>query len=74
MNFYSMNIFSFRTQYGMDLAQTANKGSWRHFKFLRVVFVSLLILSHTFFRRGPVFVLLIIKLFRHSTNYFFKFR
>jgi len=38
----------------MDLAQTVNKGYWRHFKFLRVVFVSLQILSHAFFRRGPV--------------------
>jgi len=26
MNFYSMNICNFRTQYGMDLAPTANKG------------------------------------------------
>jgi len=48
MNFYSMNICSFRTQYGMDLAQTANKG-YRHFTFLRVVFVSLLCLRHAFF-------------------------
>jgi len=71
---YSMNICNFRTQCGMDLAQTANKGYWRHFRFLRVVFVSLLCLPHAFFRRGPVFVFLIIKLFRHSTSYFFKFR
>ena len=26
MNFYSMNIWNFRTQYRMDLAQIANKG------------------------------------------------
>jgi len=26
MNFYSMNICNFQTKYGMDLAQTANKG------------------------------------------------
>jgi len=76
MNFYSMNICNFRTQkaYRIDLAQTASKGYWRDFRFLRVVFVSLLILPHAFLRCGPVFVLLIIKLFRHSTSYFFKFR
>ena len=76
MNFYSMNICNFRTQsaYGMDLAQTANKRYCRHFKFLCVVFVSLLMLPHAFFRRGPVFVLLIIKIFRHSTSYFFEVR
>jgi len=27
MDFYSMNICNFPTQYGKDLAQTANKGS-----------------------------------------------
>jgi len=59
MNFYSMNICNVRAQYGIDLAQTANKIYWWHFRFLRVVFVSLLILPHAFFRRGPVFVLLI---------------
>ena len=46
MNFYSMTICNFQTQYGMDLAQTANKGYWRHFRFLRVVLD----------RREPVFV------------------
>ena len=74
MNFYSMNICNFRTQYCMDLVQTANKGYWLHFKFLRVVFVSLLCLPHALFRRGPVLVLRIIKLFRHSASYFFKVR
>jgi len=34
-------------------------------------FVSLLCLPHTFFRRGPVLVLLVIKLFRHSTSSLF---
>jgi len=33
----------------MDLAQTANKGYWRHFKLLRVVLVSLLTLPYAFF-------------------------
>ena len=37
-------------------------------------FVSLPCLPHTFFRRGPVFVSLIIKLFGYSTSYFFKVR
>ena len=37
MNFYSMNICNYRTQYGTDLAQNANKGYWRHFRFFRVV-------------------------------------
>jgi len=46
----------------------------RYFRFLRVVFVSLLCLPHAFLRRGPVFVLLLTKLFRHSTSYFFKVR
>ena len=41
--------------------------SWRSF-------VSLLCLPNAFFRRGPVFVLQIIKLFRHSTSHFFKVR
>jgi len=54
MNFYSVNICNFRTPYGMDLAQTANKGYWPHFRFLLVVFVSLLCLPHAFFRRGLV--------------------
>jgi len=49
MNFYSINVCSFRTQYRMDLAQTDNKGYWQHFKFLRVAFVSLLRLPHSFF-------------------------
>jgi len=31
MTFYSMNICNFRTQYCIGLAQTANKGYWRHF-------------------------------------------
>jgi len=74
MNFYSINIRNFRTQYGMNLAQTANKVYWQHFLFLRVVFVSLLCLPYAFFRRGPVFVFLIIKLFRNSTSYLFKIR
>jgi len=74
MNFYSKNICNFRTQYGMGHAQTANKGYWQHLRFFRVVFVSLLGLPHTFFLRGPVFVLLMIKLYRHSTNYFLKVR
>jgi len=74
MNFYSVNICNFRTQYGMDLAQTASKGNWRHFRFLRVVFVSLLILPHAFLRCGPVFVLLIIKLLWYSASYFCKLR
>jgi len=69
-----MNIYNFRTQYRVDLAQVANKGYWRHFRFLCVVFVSLLCLSHSFFVREPVFVLLIIKLFGHSTSYFFNVR
>jgi len=70
MNFYSMNICNFRTQYHIDLAQTANKSYWRHFKLLREAFVSLLILPHAFLRCEPVFVFLIIKLFRHSTSHF----
>ena len=46
--------FSNTIAYRMDLAQTVNKGYWRQFKFLRVGFVSLQILPHAFFRRGPV--------------------
>jgi len=38
MNFYSMNICNFRTKYGMDLAQTAIKGYWQRFRFLRADF------------------------------------
>jgi len=64
----------FRTQYGMDFAQTVRKGYWRQFRFLRVVFVSLLLYAcpTRFFWHGPVFVLPIIKLFRDSTSHFFK--
>jgi len=36
--FYSMNICNFRTKYGMDLAQTASKGNWQRFRFLRADF------------------------------------
>jgi len=72
MNFYSINICNFRAQYCTDLAQSANKGYWRHFTFLRVVFVS----SCSFcsmpaplvFGRGPVLVLLIIR----ATNFWPK--
>jgi len=39
------------------------QGYWWHFSFLHVVFVSLLCLPHAIFRRGLVFVLLIIQLF-----------
>jgi len=46
--------FSNTIAYRMYRAQTVNKGYWRHFKFLRVVFVPLQILPHAFFRRGPV--------------------
>jgi len=74
MTFYSVNICNFRTQYGMGLAQTSNKGYWRHFGLLRVFFVSCLCLPHAFLRRGPVFVLLIIKPFRNWTSYFLKAR
>jgi len=35
-------------------------------------FVSLLCLPHAFFRRGPVFVLLMTKVFGRSTSYFLK--
>jgi len=38
MNFYSMNICNFRTKSGMDLAQTASKGYWQRFRFLRADF------------------------------------
>ena len=48
MNFHSIYIRSFRTQYGMDFARTVNRGNWHHFRFLRVVFGSLLCLLHTF--------------------------
>jgi len=66
MNFYSMNICNFRTQYRLDLAQTASKAYWWHFMFLRVDFVSLLCLPHAFFRRGPVLVLQVIRIFQHQ--------
>jgi len=46
--------FSNTIAYRMDLAQTVNKSYWGHFQFLRVVFVSLQILSHALFRRGLV--------------------
>jgi len=63
-----MNIRNFQKQEGTDLAQTANKDYWRHFSFFLCSFVSLLCLPYAFFRRGPVVVLLIIKLFGHSTS------
>jgi len=33
MNFCSMHICNFRTQYGMGLVEIANKGYWQHFVF-----------------------------------------
>jgi len=73
MNFYSMNICNIRTLNGMDLAQAdCQRRSLAAFHVSSRNFVSLLCLPHGFFRRGPVFVLLIVKLFRHSTSYFFK--
>jgi len=64
MCFYYKHICNFRTKYGIGLVQTANKGYWRHFVFFRVTY-----LPHAFFRRGPVFVLLIMKFFQHSASY-----
>jgi len=33
MNFYSMHICNFRTQYGKGLVQTTNIDYWQHFVF-----------------------------------------
>jgi len=69
-----MNICNFRKQYGMDLAQTDNKGFLAAFQVSSCGFVSLPCLPHAFLRCGPVFVLLIIKHFGHWTSNFFKVR
>jgi len=75
MNFYSMNICNFRTQYGMDLAQTdCQRRSLAAFQVSSLSFVSLLWLPHAFLRPGPVFVLLIFKLFREWNKLLFKVR
>jgi len=63
MNFYSMHICNFRSQYGMSLVQTANKGYWQHFVFFVYFLCHFYAYPTRFFWRGPVFVLLIIKLF-----------
>jgi len=44
----------------MGLAQIANKGYWQHFLFSLYIFVTFMPAPRVFFRRGPVFVLLII--------------
>jgi len=71
MNFYSMNICNFRTQCAMDIAQSdCQRRLLAAFQVSSRSFVSLLCLPNAFFRRVPVFVLLIIKRFRHSTSHF----
>ena len=67
-----MNICNFRTQYGTDLAQNANKGYWRHFRFLRVVLCHFYACPTHF--SGWTCVLLITKVFGRLTSYFFKVR
>jgi len=60
--FYSMHICNFRTlRHGS--CTNCQQRLLAAFRFFRVFFVSLLCLPHTFFRRGPVLVLLIIKIF-----------
>ena len=64
-------IFEHNTAWILHRLPTKVAG-WRHFSFLCVVFVSLLCLPQALFRRGPVFVLQIMKLFRHTTSYFLR--
>jgi len=45
-----MNICNFRIQYRLDLAQTANKGYWRHFRFICVVLCHVYASPPSFFR------------------------
>jgi len=62
---------------GMDLAQTASKGHWRHFRFLRVDLCHFYACPTRFFGVDlcPVLVLEVIKLFQHQVYfYFFKVR
>jgi len=47
----------------MSLVQTANKGYWQHFVFFVYFLCHFYAYPTRFFWRGPVFVLLIIKLF-----------
>jgi len=70
MDFYIMRICTFRTQCGMGLVQTANKGYCQHFVFIVYVLCHFYACTTRFFRRGPVFVLLLMKFFRHSTSYY----
>jgi len=54
----------------MGLVQSAIKGYWRHFRFFSCRFCVTNLPIPRFFWRGPVFVLLMIHFFRHSTSYF----
>jgi len=54
-----MNICNFRTQYCLDLAQTANKGYWRHFRFIRVVLCHVYASPRVFSAWTCVFLLII---------------
>ena len=68
--------FSNTNCYCMDLAQTASKGYWRHFRFLRVDLCHFYTCSTRFFGVDlcPVLVLQVIKLFQHQNVYFFEVR
>ena len=56
MNFYSINICNFRTQYAIDIAQSdCQRRFLAAFQVSSRSFVSLLCLPNAFFRRGPVY-------------------
>jgi len=56
----------------MGLVQTANKHYWRYFVFFVYFLYHFYAWTTRFFRRGPVFTLLIITFF--DNPYFFKVR
>jgi len=54
MNFYSMHICNFRTQYGMGLVQTANKAYLQHFVFFVHFCVAFVLAPHIYLARTCV--------------------
>jgi len=78
----SKQIFNSERHEHLQFSKTIRHGSCTEcqqrllaaFQVYSCSFVSLLCLPHAFFRRGPVFVLLTIKLFGYSTSCFFKVR
>jgi len=67
-------ILQFSNSVRHDSGTDCQKSLLAEFRCFRVFLVPFLYLPHAFLWRGPVFLFLLLKFFRHSTSYFFKIR